>query len=199
MNILAHLHLSFGSDDLIIGNFVTDLCTSKQWKELPSAFQKGVELHHFIDNTTDSHPVFRATKSIFSPKYNHYSGVIVDIVYDHFLARKFNDYHNVELNKFVSDFYQLMDSNIGEMPERVVYYYGLLRKYNWLTNYHDLNELAKVFKGMDGRTKFKSGMSNATDVLVDNYIKIEEYFDQFYPELFSKTKKYCEGRFPNLI
>ena len=71
---------------VVIGNFIADGIKGKKYLEYPAAIQKGILLHRAIDSYTDSHPVVRQSSKRLHANYGHYSGVIVDILYDHFLA-----------------------------------------------------------------------------------------------------------------
>lgn len=194
MNYLAHLHLSFDYEELMIGNFMTDLSTPSQWKAMRSEIQDGIALHHFIDKSTDSHPIFKETKAIFYKEFGHYSAVIVDIVYDHFLAKNFSQYHALNLKEFVKKFYKTVDREIKELPDRVVDYYIKLKYYRWLTAYADLYGLSEVFYGMDRRTKYRSGMSKAPDLLIEHYESIQHQFEEFYPNLMECSKEYIDTK-----
>ena len=86
MNFLAHIYLS-GENKLIqIGNFMADGIRGNNYLNFPKDIQKGIILHRAIDTFTDAHPIFRKSKHRLHEKYGHYSGVITDIFYDHFLV-----------------------------------------------------------------------------------------------------------------
>jgi len=87
MNFLAHIYLS-GQDELIkIGNFMADTVKGKNYQNYPKKLKIGILLHRFIDSYTDSHVVFRQTTKRLHPNYGHYSGVLADMFYDHFLCK----------------------------------------------------------------------------------------------------------------
>ena len=65
---------------------ISDFVKGKKKFDYPSAIQKGIILHRFIDTFTDSHEATREAKEIFRPAYRLYSGAFTDVVYDHFLA-----------------------------------------------------------------------------------------------------------------
>ncbi|MEX0290603.1 MAG: DUF479 domain-containing protein, partial [Flavobacteriaceae bacterium] len=92
MNFLAHIYLSFGDDEITIGNFIADSIRGKKYKHLPERVQKGVILHRAIDTFTDAHPTVRQSSKRLHENYSHYSRVIVDIFYDHFLAKNWKNY-----------------------------------------------------------------------------------------------------------
>ena len=107
MNYLAHVYLS-GTNDLIkIGNFMADSIKGNQYLNYEKEFQYGILLHRHIDSFTDSHPIYRQSKHRLHEKYGHYSGVIMDILYDHFLAKNWATYSRGKLEDFAVDFYHL--------------------------------------------------------------------------------------------
>src|SRR5690606_40140603 len=87
MNFLAHIYLSFDDNEITIGNFIADIIRGNKYTHLPSRIQKGIILHRAIDTFTDAHPTVRKSTKRLHENYGHYSGVIVDICYDHFLAK----------------------------------------------------------------------------------------------------------------
>ena len=87
MNFLAHIYLSFGDDEITLGNFFADHIRGNKFKHFPEKIQKGIVLHREIDTYTDAHPIAKQSSRRLHANYSHYSRVIVDIFYDHFLAK----------------------------------------------------------------------------------------------------------------
>lgn len=87
MNFLAHIYLSGNNDLIKIGNFMADGIRGNDYNQFPNEIKKGILLHRQIDTFTDSHAIYRKSKHRLHEKYGHYSGVIMDILYDHFLAK----------------------------------------------------------------------------------------------------------------
>jgi acyl carrier protein phosphodiesterase len=86
VNYLAHAYLSFGIPDVVVGNLISDFVKGKKQLEYPDSIRKGITLHRAIDTFTDSHPVTRHAKSYFRAVYGLYSGALIDVAYDYFLA-----------------------------------------------------------------------------------------------------------------
>jgi acyl carrier protein phosphodiesterase len=104
MNFLAHIYLS-GNDNLLkIGNFMADSIRGNHYLDYPDSLRKGILLHRHIDTFTDSHPIYRKSKHRLHSKYGHYSGVIMDIVYDHFLSKNWSVYSNEKLEDYADEF-----------------------------------------------------------------------------------------------
>ena len=119
MNFLAHIYLSHDDDDIKIGNFIADSIRGKKYKNYPAQIQRGILLHRHIDTFTDAHPTVRQSTKRLHENYSHYSGVIVDILYDHFLAKNWKKYSDVPLETYVDDFYHLLEDNFDTLPLNV--------------------------------------------------------------------------------
>src|SRR5690606_4476409 len=135
MNFLAHIYLSGTDKDVIIGNFIGDEVKGKSYTEYPVAIQKGLLLHREIDTFTDAQPIVRQSTKRLHYKYSHYSGVIVDILYDHFLAKNWNMYSDVSLEKFADDFYHLLEKNKAVLPPATLKMIPYMIQGNWLVSY----------------------------------------------------------------
>ena len=90
-----------------------------------------------------------------------FSGVIVDIYYDHFLARYWNEFSEEDLNQFVSRAYFLLIRKFHLLPARSKRILPFMVSQNWLVGYADFDSLQRVFNGMSRRTNNLSGMENA--------------------------------------
>jgi acyl carrier protein phosphodiesterase len=119
MNFLAHIYLSFGNDEITLGNFIADSIRGNKHKHLPINVQKGIMLHRAIDTFTDAHPTVRKSTKRLHKNYSHYSGVIVDIFYDHFLAKNWEQYSDTPLDVFVEQFYDLLEENYTILPDGI--------------------------------------------------------------------------------
>ncbi|WP_282161609.1 acyl carrier protein phosphodiesterase [Ulvibacterium marinum] len=190
MNFLAHIYLSFGDDDITIGNFIADSIRGNKFKHLPDAIQKGILLHREIDTYTDAHHIPKKSSKRLHANYGHYSMVIVDIFYDHFLAKNWKRYSDIPLEVFVDRFYDLLEINYVLLPEGIKRMMPYMIADNWLVNYAKMKGIGRVLNGMNRRTQNKSKMNFAILDLEKNYTLFEEEFTAFFEELiiFSKQK-----------
>lgn len=194
MNYLAHIYLSGEDNDLKIGNFIADSIKGKQYIKYPKKIQKGIILHRAIDTFTDTHPVVKkSTHRLFS-KYGHYSSVIVDILYDHFLASNWKDYSQVPLATYVEDFYNLLINNFEVLPERVKHLLPIMMKDNWLLSYATIGGIGKILSQMNRRTENKSKMDLAIIELELFYPEFEDEFKTFFQDL----ERFALERIPGL-
>ncbi|WP_431107386.1 ACP phosphodiesterase [Winogradskyella poriferorum] len=191
MNFLAHIYLSGDDELLTIGNFVADGIRGHNYKIYPEKVQAGILLHRAIDTFTDAHPIFRQSTKRLHKNYGHYSGVIVDIIYDHFLAKNWKEYSNIPLANFVDEFYNTLNKNFEILPKRFKHLTPIMIEGNWLLSYATIDGIQLVLNGMNNRTKGKSKMNEATNELKEFYTEFEEEFTAFFKELqsFASTKR----------
>jgi len=154
---------------MIVGNFIADAVKGNYNGRFPDGIARGIRLHRQIDHYTDHHPIFRQSKSHLVPRYGIFSGVIVDMYYDHFLAKFWEEYSDEDLRKLVSQTYFLLIRRFDLLPARSRRILPFMITRNWLVNYSDLDILQLVFNGMSRRTSNPSGMENAIFDLKDNY------------------------------
>ncbi len=183
MNFLAHLYLSGDDKDLILGNFIADMVKGKQIEKFSPGIIRGIKMHRMIDEYTDSHKIVARSKSRLSSKYRHYSAVIVDMYYDHFLARNWKDYSDVSIDNFLNNAYNVLLGNYLLLPLKAQKILPFMISANWLVNYGDLERLQKNFEGLSRRTPFESGMENAVGDLIENYGDFLSEFREFFPQL----------------
>lgn len=190
MNFLAHIYLSGDDELLTIGNFIADGIRGKKYKDYSKNIQKGILLHREIDTYTDAHKTVRLSTKRLHKNYGHYSGVIVDILYDHFLAKNWSQYSDVPLKEYVDNFYNSLYDNFEILPERIQKMMPYMIADNWLLSYESIEGITRVLEGMNRRTKNKSQMNLAVNELQEFYKEFETEFTDFFDELitFSKLK-----------
>ncbi|MBN9283842.1 MULTISPECIES: acyl carrier protein phosphodiesterase [unclassified Flavobacterium] len=190
MNFLAHIYLSGNNDLIKIGNFMADGIRGNEYKNFNPEIQKGILLHRAIDTFTDAHPVFRKSKHRLHEAYGHYSGVIIDVFYDHFLAKNWQVYADVELEKYVAAFYNSLEVHYDELTEKTKGLMPYMIGRNWLVSYATIEGIGTILFQMDHRTKNRSGMQNSVKELQEFYTDFEKEFTLFFEELrhFAATK-----------
>lgn len=188
MNFLAHIYLSGDDDQLKIGNFIADSVKGKTFIKYPERVQEGIVLHRAIDTFTDAHPLFRQSSQRLFPTYSHYSTVIVDILYDHFLAANWKTYSSIPLNEYIEDFYELLQSNLEILPKAVQHFLPYMIRDNWLLDYATVEGIGRILSQMNRRTKNRSRMDLAVKELAFYYEEFEEEFKLFFKDLIEFTE-----------
>lgn len=189
MNFLAHIYLSGNNENILLGNFFADSIHGSKYLDYPPEIQKGILLHRFIDSFTDSHPIYRQSKHRLHENYGHYSGVIMDIIYDHFLAKNWPRYSTISLENYADDFYKLLEKNFANLPERTQNMMPYMIEQNWLVTYKTIAGIEKILFQMDYRTKHRANMPQAVNELKQFYTEFESEFTAFFKELETNCLK----------
>lgn len=195
MNFLAHIFLSKDDDKLTVGNFIGDFVKGAQINDYDDEIKLGILLHREIDHYTDNHDVVKLSKDRLRPDYRHYSPVIVDVFYDHFLAKNWNRFSSGKLEPFTQDFYAMIDNYRKVLPEPARHMLTYMKRDNWLYNYRLTEGIHRALSGMSRRTSFDSRMEYAVNDLKRNYEQFEAEFLTFFPDLRRRCKQFlAEGK-----
>ena len=162
---------------------MADGIRGKDYLNFSDDIKKGILLHRNIDTFTDAHPIFRKSKHRLHENYGHYSGVIIDIFYDHFLAKNWTVYSNEKLHDFTQTFYQLLEHNFDVLTQKTQKMLPYMMQYNWLESYQTLDGIEKILIQMDARTKNQSKMRFSIAELNLYYINFEQEFTSFFEEI----------------
>src|SRR6478609_8124795 len=87
MNLLAHALLAGGDDDVRFGSMIGDFVRGAIDPALPDGVRGGIALHRAVDAYTDAHAEVVAARALFEPPYRRYAGILLDVWFDHLLAR----------------------------------------------------------------------------------------------------------------
>ncbi|TWO32824.1 DUF479 domain-containing protein [Seonamhaeicola sediminis] len=189
MNYLAHIYLSGNNELITIGNFIADSVKGSNYKNYSKELQIGILLHRHIDTFTDAHKTVRLSTKRLHKNYGHYSGVIVDIFYDHFLAKNWSNYSKIPLNEYVMNFYDSLEANFEILTPKVKHMVPYMINGNWLLSYASTDGIQKVLEGMNKRTKNRSKMNLAINELKESYNEFESEFTAFFKELIDSSNK----------
>ncbi len=189
MNFLAHIYLSGDSDEVKVGNFIGDYVKGNNYTKYPEEVKKGIILHREIDYFTDRHPVFHRSKRHLQKRYNWYSGVIVDIFYDHFLASEWENFSKHPLPQFVVNMYEALVANYFLLPKEIKAFLPFFIINNWLESYKSVEGITTVLKRMTKRTSLPSETSFAISQLRKKYNVFRDDFYSFFPDII----KYVES------
>lgn len=170
---------------------MADAIKGNKYLQFEEEIQKGIILHRAIDTFTDLHPLVRQSKRRLHGRYHHYSGVIIDIFYDHFLAKNWALYSAIPLELYTSEVYAVLQKKTAIYPPNVNRLLHFMVQENWLLNYQKIDEIKKVLKRMNFRTFYKSQMNLAIEDLHLHYQEFEQDFHLFFKDiiLFSHEKR----------
>lgn len=197
MNFLAHIYLSGDNDDIKIGNFLGDFVKGRLNKltnaQYSNGLIKGMALHREIDSFTDNHPVVKQSIDRLQPKYHKSSGIVIDMFYDHILAKNFHFYSTISLEEYSFNFYELLKNRKSEIPEPMERMVKSMISRNWFLSYKSYEGIEWALTGISKRLSFESGIENATNELRKDYDLYEAEFRDFFPDLIQHSANFLDS------
>ncbi|MEI6124411.1 MAG: acyl carrier protein phosphodiesterase [Bacteroidota bacterium] len=187
MNYLAHAYLSFDNNDILIGNFIADTVKGKSHR-FSNEIQKGIRLHHLIDDFTDSNTFFKESVNRIDHKFGMYATIIVDMFYDHFLAANWSRFHQDSLEHFAQKVYALILSQYTIMPMRMKRMLPHMMSSNWLVYYRNRDSFKHFFKGLAARTRYAPNLNEAAEEINMHYTELNDDFLKFMDEMIPYVK-----------
>ena len=183
MNWLAHVHLSEPSAAFRLGNVLPDLVSARELVSLAPEYQRGIACHRRIDAFTDQHPCFRRSKARVPAEFRRFGGIIVDVLYDHFLSASWSEHSNAPLRRCVNDFYSSFESHRANLPPGVWPILERMREQDWLGSYGDLDGVRLALQRIGCRLRKPCDLGSCVVGLEAAYVGFRTDFDEFIPEV----------------
>lgn len=187
MNFLGHLFLSGTEPLVIVGNFMADAVKGRDYTHLHPDLQRGIALHRAIDSFTDEHPANRTGRERVRTHAGRYSGVVMDLFYDHLLASRWSDRSPEPLPAFAQRMYALLLAHQHLLPQRTAQMLPYMVKNDWLTSYATLTGMGRALAGLASRVPMGTPMVGAERVLEAHIDAYRAEFDVFLPEIQQHT------------
>lgn len=188
MNFLAHALLAGEDPSLLVGGVIGDWIKGSLPGVLPDDLAKGVALHRAIDNFAESQPAFRRSRSRISVYRRRYAGVLVDVFYDHLLARNWAAIHHRPLDEYCETVYRSIEDRLNELPISSHPGLTLMAKEDWLSSYAQIEGIADVLARMSRRARQPNPLANGEQEFLAD---VDGYTSDFY-EWLEDTKRFCQ-------
>ena len=183
MNYLAHVLLSGDNEKIKVGNFIGDYVKGEHFKKYSESIKKGIILHRSIDQYTDRNKTVKKSKSLLKKKYGKYSGIIIDIFYDHFLTKNWDKFSSQSLKNFTQNLHNILNKYLEILPEEVKRFVPSFINNDWIKTYKSVEGIKIVLERMSHVTTLPDETDYAINVLNNNYTEIENDFLNYFPEL----------------
>ncbi len=169
---------------------ISDYVKGRTKYDYPDGIQKGIALHRAIDTFTDAHEATAAAKDIFRPDYRLYSGALVDVIYDHYLALDEEEFTDESLHLFSQEVYDQLNRHIQWMPEKFARFYPFMNRQNWLYHYRTREGTGHSLHGVVRRAKYLTESQTAFNLFEQHYQRLGELYRQFWKDVkpFAKNE-----------
>jgi acyl carrier protein phosphodiesterase len=183
MNYLAHLFLSDHTPESLIGNLLGDFRKGLPLEQYSPAILQGLELHQKVDIFTDSHPIVHQSKQLMQPQYRRFAGIMLDVLYDHFLSKHWQDYTTLVRSAFIAHVYRVLVQYQPILPQTLQRILPDLIANDWLGSYGELAGVDRALCRIARRFKHPTPLGDSCQELLRHYRPLEVRFQQFFPDL----------------
>ena len=169
MNVLAHALLAAPDPELMLGGLIGDFVRGRIDDALPKRVRDGIALHRAIDAYTDAHEDVAAARRLFDPPFRRYAGVLLDVWFDHLLARQWTRFGDGDLDAFSDRVRSVIDAGDAILPERMRAFAAYLASNDLPAAYRDTAMIGRVLHGMSRRLTRENPLADALPVLVERH------------------------------
>jgi acyl carrier protein phosphodiesterase len=187
VNFLAHLLLAGDAEADRLGAVMGDFVKGPLPGSLPPDLAEGVALHRSVDTFADDHAAFRRSRSRMSAERRRYGGILVDMFYDHLLARHWLQFHDQPLAEFAQDAYGLLRLNAPRLPQGLVAIVPYMEANDWLASYAKLESIGVALDRMSRRLQRTNPLAGGAVELEQQYAEFESDFFEFLPDALAFT------------
>jgi acyl carrier protein phosphodiesterase len=195
MNYLGHAYLSFNSPEVLVGNMISDFVKGASKFRFSGNIQKGIALHREIDAFTDCHPATKKAMEVFRPGYRLYSGPIMDILYDHFIATDTSLFDDATLRDFTTATYRHLEQNTVHLPNIFLQVLTYMQADDWLYNYKNKGGIQRSLYGLARRATYIKESETAFNLFTEHY----DYLKDCYSAFFTDVKLFAKQKFEELV
>lgn len=191
MNHLAHSLLAGPEPLVVVGNLIADFVRGAPPSHWPEPMVFGLKQHRRLDSRTDAHPVFARSRNRIKVPYRRYAGIIVDMAYDHFLARHWSRYHSRSLGQYSDWLMEIMDEHWDLLPPRMQRFFKHVESTDLLVGYQRIEVIGESLAGISRRLKRENPLASAVPEIQAHYRELEDDFFQFFVDIqqYNKTWK----------
>ena len=188
MNYLAHMLCSKDTPASMLGNFLADFVKGDVEGRFPRDVAEGIRHHRRADCFTDTHEVFGASRRLISSPRRRYAGVIIDVVYDHFLATSWDQYCSRSLDEFVGRVYENLGRHRVAVPHPVPMIIERMVAQDWLRSYRTVGGIDRTFGRISRRLRRENPLGTAVEELERNYDRLQDHFHSFFSHVLARFR-----------
>lgn len=190
MNFLIHLYVADQNKDSLIGHFLGDFVKGSNLQRFNQQIQAAIRCHRKIDTFSDHHDATRRSRRRISKIRRRFAGVIVDVCYDHFLARNWNRYKQCSLQSFTRKVYKELQQHRPLLNTHEQLVLDRMIDYDWLGSYYHLENVGIALDRISTRLSRGDAFLGSICDVESNYKGLERDFNAFFPDLiyFSKSE-----------
>lgn len=161
---------------------------------LPARVRDGIYLHRAIDVFTDSHDEVRAARERLPAPFRRYAGILLDMWFDHCLARDFGKWSALPLEAFSTRMRDEMHAAMPILPESLKRFLGYMDANDLPAGYREAEAIGKALGGISQRLSRANPVAGAMQLLLAEDTMLRETFERFFPQLNDFAREWVAQR-----
>jgi len=183
MNHLAHTVLAGPHPLHVVGSLLGDHWRGAPDPDWPAELGVGVRLHRRIDGWVDAHPESVAARALFEPPFRRYAGILLDVWFDHLLARDFEQLAAMPLEQHTARAYEALARHDAAWPDPFRMFAQRLVRHRGLEAYRTLDTVEFVLERIGDRLARANPLARALPVLEALGPELAPRFQRLWPQL----------------
>lgn len=189
MNYLAHLHIADHTQTSLLGNLLGDFVKGSHYSHYPQALVEGIALHRLVDSYIDNHPKVLNAKRLFEDRSRRFSGIALDMLWDHFLAVQWQVYHTQSLDDFCTHCERDITKQLAQdLPASFLELNGKIWRQQWLQSYQSIDNVEFALEKISQRSPRLGRLTECFPYISRHYDQLNECFLQVYPDVLNAAK-----------
>lgn len=198
MNHLAHLMLAEPTPESRLGNLAADYVWHREIAALPAAVQRGIKQHQQIDAFTDRHPAVQRSVRRLNDRWGWFTGILMDVYYDHLLALSWDEHCLVPLEQFAFEVNVDLLSVAGLLPEAAEASVRRIAGTNRIVTYLHLSGIEAALVRLTSviRQRIPQRAVELVQAMPDlalHHDELTEDFAEFWPQLAAFSNGWCKA------
>ena len=196
MNYLFHLFLSDPDPEIMLGNLMGDFVKGRlDLADYPKSMLFGLKQHRQVDSFADQSNAFQTSRHRIDPKFGYFRSIMVDVFYDHLLAKCWDRHHHLPLEQFADQVYRSLEEKFSLLPTDLQQIVPRMIKHNWLVSYRNIDIVETVLIRLDKRIKRPTPLPQGFSQLLQHYAELDADCDQFLiqAQTFLSDKRSCQS------
>jgi acyl carrier protein phosphodiesterase len=188
MNFLIHSYLSGPCEDTIFGSLLGDKIKGTTYHKYNPEIVKGILLSKKINAFISDHSSFKNSQSRLNPKFRKHAKHILDVFYDHFLARSWSDYSEISLDEYSEEVCHLLLKRYRIMPYKLKLIFPYIEGSNWIANFATVKGAHASMRELINIGVFRASIEYSIIELTEKYNQYKEDFTILFADLINFVK-----------
>lgn len=190
MNFLAHSLLGFDDSELVAGQFCGDFVRGRDLSRFPVGIERGIRLHRYLDRFADTYEPLQASRQEMTELPRRFSGIVVDVLFDHFLATHWEQVSNIPLNDHARNVHRDLRIHEPLLPDSLKRFMDALEEHDILVNNRLLSSIEYTLLRLSKRSPKFSPLAMNQEQLKVLAESLHDSFVGFYPKLYQASVDY---------